>query len=184
MGFHVYPLDRADNLEDVSRFRFCSPEELLGTLAPHEDMVVADLGSGTGFFTDFVAPHVDTVYAVDLQEGMHDRYREKGIPENVEPITADVADLDDELDGIDAAYSVDTYHEYHSDASLEALKTIIKPGGRIVTFDWSANGDGIAGPPLDERFALGDAVSHFSDAGFTIEEARERPETFVCVARR
>lgn len=184
MGFHTFDIERAHELEDASRYRFCSREELLGLLAPHEEMTVADLGSGTGFFSDEVAPHVDTLYAVDMQEEMHDHYREKGLPESVEPVTAPISDLPFADDSLDAAFSVDTYHEYHSDGSLAELARVVRPGGRVVTVDWAATGDRAAGPPLDERFALEDAVTHFSGAGFTVEQASERAETYVCVARR
>jgi len=81
MGYHTFPVDRADALEDPGRYRYCSREELLTMLEPSADGVVADLGSGTGFYADDVAPFVETLYAVDVQSPMHDRYREKGVPE-------------------------------------------------------------------------------------------------------
>jgi ubiquinone/menaquinone biosynthesis C-methylase UbiE len=184
MGFHTFDIERADELEDESRYRFCSREELLALLSPDERMTVADLGSGTGFFADDVAPHVGTLYAVDMQEPMHDQYREKGMPDNVEPVSAPVDELPLAEDTLDAAFSVDTYHEYHSEASLSELARVVRPGGRVITVDWSARGDCVAGPPLKERFALDDAVAQFSNAGFTVETAQERAETYVCVARR
>lgn len=184
MGFHTYDVARAPQLEDEGRYRFCSREDLLGLLGPHDGMTAADLGSGTGFFADDVAPHVGTLYAVDVQAEMHEFYREKGLPPNVETVTAPVDDLPLPDDALDAAYSVDTYHEYHSGASLAELARVVRPGGRVVTVDWSARGERVAGPPLDERFALPDAVAHFADAGFAIEVAAERAETYVCVARR
>lgn len=184
MGFHTFDPERAPELEEESRYRWCSREELLSLLEPHEEMVVADLGSGTGFFTDDVAPHVGTLYAVDLQEQMHDFYREKGPAENVELLTAPVADLPLDDASLDAAFSVDTYHEYASDESLAELRRVLRSGGRVITVDWAATGDRAAGPPLSERFTLGEAVSQFSEAGFTIRRAVERGETYVCVAQR
>lgn len=184
MGFHTFDVERASELEDEGRYRFCSREDLLALLAPHAEMVVADLGSGTGFYADDVAPHVGTLYAVDVQAAMHEHYREKGHPENVETVTAPVSDLPLAEGALDAAFSVDTYHEYHSEASLSELARVVRPGGRVVTIDWSARGDRVAGPPLDERFALSDAVSQFADAGFTVERGVERAETYVCVARK
>ena len=184
MGFHTFDPDRAPKLEDESRYRWCSREELLGLVAPHPSMRVADLGSGTGFFADDVAPYVATVYAIDLQEAMHEFYREKGVPDNVELIDAPVDDLPLPDDGVDAAFSVDTYHEYASDESLEELHRVLRPGGRVITVDWSATGERVTGPPLTERFTLGETVSHFIEAGFTIESAADRLETYVCVARR
>lgn len=184
MGFHTYDVERADALEDPDRFRHCSAEELLAALAVPADATVADLGSGTGFYTDVVAPRVERCYAVDVQEEMHDLYREKGAPESVEFVTAGVSDLPLEDDALDAAFSTMTYHEYAGEASLAELARVVRPGGRVVTADWTAGGSGEEGPPTDERFALGDAVAAFEDAGFTAERAETRVETFLLVARR
>ncbi|MFC6988721.1 class I SAM-dependent methyltransferase [Haloplanus sp. GCM10025708] len=184
MGFHTFDSDRAHVLEDEARYRYCSCEELYALVAPHEEMVLADLGSGTGFFTDDFAPHVATTYAVDVQEAMHAHYREKGVPESVELVEADVSALPFADDELDAAFSTMTYHEFASDESLTELARVVRPGGRLVTVDWSADGPGEEGPAPDERYDLGHAVSSLADHGFEIARAESRTETFVCVARR
>lgn len=184
MGFHTYDVDRADALEDPDRFRYCSAEELLGLLRPAGTDVVADLGSGTGFYTDVLAPHVGTLHAVDVQPAMHDLYREKGVPGNVDLTTAEVADLPFADDALDAAVSTMTYHEYAGDAALAELARVVAPGGRVVTVDWTAEGTGVDGPPTDERFALGDCASAFEAAEFRTDRAATRTETFVHVAVR
>lgn len=184
MGFHTYPVDRADALEDPSRYRYCSREELLGMLEPDSDDVVADLGSGTGFYADDVAPFVDALHAVDVQEAMHDLYREKGLPEGVDLVTADVESLPFPDDHLDAAYSTMTHHEYASERAFAQLARAIRPSGRLVTVDWSADGTGENGPPTDERFRLEEAVSDLEAAGFEVVSADARPETFAVVARR
>jgi ubiquinone/menaquinone biosynthesis C-methylase UbiE len=184
MGFHTFDVERAAALEDPDRFRYCSVEELLGALAVSDDATVADLGSGTGFYTDAVASAVDHCYAVDVQPEMHEEYREKGVPENVELVTAEVADLPLADDALDAAFSTMTFHEYASEEALAELARVVRPGGRVVTVDWSRHGDGDAGPPRDERFGAGETATFFADAGFTVERAAERRETLVTVGQR
>lgn len=184
MAFHTYPLDRADALEDPSRYRYCSREELLAALSVDSDAVVADLGSGTGFYTDDVAPFAERVYAVDVQEGMHERYREKGVPGNVELVTAEVEDLPLPDGTLDAAFSTMTYHEFATPAALAELRRVLSPDGRLVTVDWSADGAGETGPNRDERFDLDEAIEHHRDADFSIERASARPETFLLVAQQ
>jgi ubiquinone/menaquinone biosynthesis C-methylase UbiE len=184
MGFHTFDVDRAEALDDPERYRFCSREELLSLLSPVPTDVVADLGSGTGFYTDEVAPFVGTLYAVDVQTAMHERYERKGLPASVERVTAEVADLPFADDSLDAAFSTMTYHEFATDESLAELARVVRPGGRVVTVDWSARGDGTDGPPTDERYDLGHAVSAFADAGFVTTDAAERRETFVLRVRR
>ncbi|MFB6172222.1 MAG: class I SAM-dependent methyltransferase [Haloarculaceae archaeon] len=184
MGFHTYDVERASALEDPTRYQYLSVDELLALFEPGLDQVVADLGSGTGFYTDDVAPYAQTVYAVDLQAEMHDRYREKGLPDNVDPVTAAVSDLpfaDDELDG---AFSTMTYHEFASEAALAELARVVRPGGRLGIGDWSAAGEGRTGPPTDERFAAAAVREGLEGAGFTVQRADERRETFVVSARR
>ncbi|WP_049915097.1 class I SAM-dependent methyltransferase [Haloferax mucosum] len=184
MGFHTFDVDAAAKLDDPARYRFVSREELLSHLHPSSESTVADLGSGTGFFTDDVAPHVGTLYAVDVQAEMHDFYRENGAPENVEFVTADVASLPFDDDDLDAAFSTMTYHEFATDESLAELARVVRPGGTVVVVDWSTAGDGNAGPPIDHRFGLGDAADAFESVGFTVTHGETRHETFVCVARR
>ena len=184
MGFHTFPIDRADALEDPARYRFCSREELLSMLDLEADAVVADLGSGTGFYADDVAPFAETLYAVDVQEEMHELYREKGAPEHVEFVTAEVSSLPFAEDHLDGAFSIMTHHEYASEDSFAELARVLRPGGRLVTVDWSADGTGEDGPSMDERFGLEEATEHLEAAGFSIESAINRPETFAIVARR
>lgn len=183
MGFHTYDVDRADALEAPDRFRHCSAEELRALLAPAPDAVVADVGSGTGFYADVIAPRVGRLLALDVQAAMHGYYREKGLPGNVDPATAEAGALPVADDALDAAYSTMTYHEFAGEAALAELARAVRPGGRVVTVDWTAEGCGADGPPVAERYALGDCVAAFEDAGFRAERAATRGETFVCVAR-
>jgi ubiquinone/menaquinone biosynthesis C-methylase UbiE len=184
MGFHTFDIDRADALEDAAeRYRFCSREELHALVAPHEGMTLADIGSGTGFYTDALAPHAGTVYAVDVQSAMHDRYREKGVPDSVEPVEAEAGDLPFAADALDTVVSTMTFHEFADPDALAEVARVLRSGGRLVTVDWDRDGAGVAGPPREETYALGDAIALQTDAGFAVERAETRPETYVTVAR-
>ncbi|MFC7073984.1 class I SAM-dependent methyltransferase [Halovenus rubra] len=184
MGFHTFDADSADRLEDTDRYQWCSREELLTLVAPHEATTVADLGSGTGFYTDIVAPHVELVYAVDVQSEMHEYYEQKGRPANVKPVNASIEDLPLEDETLDAAFSTMTYHEFSGTESMAELARVLKPGGQLVTVDWSVNGPGEAGPPSGERHSLSHAVSALTEAGFSVDHAVSRSETFVCRGRK
>ncbi|MFB6135326.1 MAG: class I SAM-dependent methyltransferase [Halobacteriaceae archaeon] len=185
MGFHTFDPDRADRLEDAARrYRYLSREELLGRLALDPGAVVADVGSGTGFYTDDVAPFAGTVYAVDVQAAMHDHYRAKGVPENVDLVTAAAGDLPFDDGHLDAAFSTMTFHEFAGDGALDELARVLRPGGRFAVADWSAEGDGEAGPPTGERYAADAAVELLEAAGFVVEAVESRPETFLLAAER
>jgi len=178
MGFHTFDVSRADRLEDDSRYRYVSVDELLALFDP-EGAVVADLGSGTGFYTDDVAPYAELVYAVDVQPEMHEYYRSKGVPGNVEFVTAEAADLPFEDGALDAVFSTMTFHEFASEAALVEVARVLADGGRLGVADWTARGRGEDGPPIDERYDLGGAVEMAEAAGLAVEHGDERRETLV-----
>ena len=182
MGYHTFPIDRAEHLDDVSRYRYLSRDELIAALEPTGIERVVDLGSGTGFFTNEVAPFVGRIHAVDVQAAMHDRYAEKGIPANVVPVTSDIESMPFEDDRFDAAVTTMTYHEFFGDAALSEIHRVLVPDARFVIADWSSDGLGEDGPSVAERCSATSATADLEKAGFTVEFARERPETFLLVA--
>lgn len=180
MGFHTYDVGNADALDDPSRFRFLSVEELLSLFDPRG--TIADLGSGTGFYTDEVAPHAETVYAVDVQAEMHDHYRQKGIPGNVSVVTAEIDDLPFEDGALDGAFSTNTFHEFATEDALGEVRRVLAVDAPLVVADWSASGRGADGPPVDERFDAADAREMLAAAGFADVESTDRVETLFAVA--
>lgn len=181
MGFHTFDADEAARLEDESRYRYLSRDELVAALDPSPDDVVVDLGSGTGFYTDDVAPHVARVVGVDVQPSMHRSYRSKGVPENVELVTAAVEAVP-AVGAFDGAVSTMTFHEFASPDALSSVAAALEAGARFVVVDWSARGEGERGPQLDHRYAVEEAADRLADVGFTVDAATERPETFLAVA--
>jgi len=181
---HTFPVDRADALEEPSRYEHCSREELLAALGAGAGATVLDLGSGTGFYTDDVAPAVGRVVGVDVQRAMHERYRAKGTPANVALLTGAVDSLPLADGAVDAAFSTMTYHEFATPAAAAELARVCRPGARVVTVDWTSEGTGGSGPPTDERYDLSHAVETLEAAGFRTERASSRTETFVHVCRR
>lgn len=175
--------EKARRLEQPKRYKYFSAEELYSVLECDPTWTVADLGSGTGFYTDDVAQTVESVYAVDLHTAMHDAYREKGVPENVALLQGDVAHVPISDGAVDAALSIRTFHHGVSEA-LGEVSRILRPGGRLVVMDWSATGRGDRdqGPDPIDCFDPAEAQALLLDAGFEIQQAIERRETFVIVA--
>jgi ubiquinone/menaquinone biosynthesis C-methylase UbiE len=183
MGHHTFDAGEAAKLEDAAaRYRSVSRAELLWALGLTGTETVVDLGSGTGFYTDDVAPHAERVYAVDVQEAMHDHYRAKGVPANVGLVTSGIEDLPFDDGELDAAVSTMTYHEFATAGALAELTRVLASGGRLVVADWSADGTGESGPPLSERFTADEAATALGDAEFDVEFRATRPETFLLVA--
>ncbi|WP_254274257.1 class I SAM-dependent methyltransferase [Haloarcula marina] len=182
MGFHTFDPARADQLEDPSRYEYVSVDELLALFDARPDDVVADLGSGTGFYTDHVAAAVETVYALDVQAEMHELYREKGMPENVVPVTGGVESMPI-ADSLDAVVSTMTFHEFATPEAMEAVADSLAPEGRVGFADWTADGTGSSGPPLSERYSAAEAVEMCEAVGIEVTRAEDRRETFVLEGR-
>ena len=184
MGHHTFDAEKAEALNDAaSRYRYLSLDELVWALSPEPTATVADLGSGTGFYTAEIAEHAGTVYGVDVQARMHEHFRANGVPANVDLVTAGVEDLPFDDDHLDGAVSTMTYHEFASADALDELARVLTSGGRVGIADWSADGAGEAGPPLDHRYSLDDAESAFEAAGFEVVFGASRIETFLLVVR-
>lgn len=175
---HRFDPGRAEKLEDESRLEQLPRQELL----KHVEGTVADIGSGTGFYTDIIAEEADRVYAVDIQKEMHDFYSEKGVPENVRKVLAGADDLPFEDGEIDVLISINTFHEFPEGTEKE-LYRVLTPGGTIFIHDWSSEGEGEQGPPLEHRYSAEELSQVLEKAGFDAE-ADEHGEYFRIVARR
>ena len=181
MGHHTFDSSMASALEDESRFQFVSVDELLALLGASANASIADVGSGTGFYTDRIAPYVGTVCAIDLQPAMHAYYAEKasGVPTTVDRVTADVGRLPMRSDTLDGAFSTMTFHEFAEEGALAELERVLVEGSRFAVADWSAEGTGEVGPPQSERYDLAAAEELAEAAGFSVRRGQERRETFV-----
>ncbi|MFB6208354.1 MAG: class I SAM-dependent methyltransferase [Candidatus Nanohaloarchaea archaeon] len=177
MDEHIIDPAVAEKLEDESRYRYVSREELLEHVDPGDTVV--EIGSGTGFFTDDLASKAKKVYAVDLQEEMHQYYRDKGVPENVELIQSRASEL--EVEHADTIFSIFSFHELDVAAAVKNLAEVIDDG-ELVVFDWSRSGSGDHGPPPNKRFSAETAAEKVSEH-FDVEEAVEREDSFKLVAK-
>ncbi len=180
----VFDPDDAEKLEDPERYRYLSRDELAGAITPQRNHDLLEIGSGTGFYTDDMAPHVRRLVAVDPQEDMHEYYRTKGVPDNVVLINADAESMPFETREFDCAFSTMTFHEFVSRKALKKIKKALRPGARFVIADWSSEGAGKAGPGFSKRYSASEAEIKVDNAGFKVVRAEERIETFFLVARK
>lgn len=150
-----YDPGKADRLNNPKRLQTqVSDTELAALLELRGDESLADLGSGTGFYTDFAAALTSgTVYAVEISPEMIAAYEDRGVPANVKTIQGDITQVKLPLGSIDAAYSVVTYHETAGDLNFPALLAALRPPGKLVVVDWRKDPEGWeSGPPAEERF--------------------------------
>jgi arsenite methyltransferase len=101
------------------------------------EMVVADIGTGTGFMAAGVAPLVSHVYAVDGSAAMLEAARRNldGIG-NVTARLADGAALPFEDGSLDAAFAnMYLHHCPDPRAAIAEMLRVLRPGGRLVITD-------------------------------------------------
>lgn len=101
------------------------------------EMVVADVGSGTGFIAVGLAPLVAQVYAVDASAAMLEAGKANlAAFGNIEPRLAAGAALPFENAALDAVFAnMYLHHCPNPQAAITELVRVLKPGGRLVITD-------------------------------------------------
>jgi predicted methyltransferase len=158
-------------LEDPARDAYQKPHEVINALALKPGEVIADIGSGAGYFTLRLAAHVGDsgrVYGVDIDPEMvrhlNRRIRDAGL-RNVHAL---LADPDDPLlpEPVDRLLIVDTWHHIEAQARYLALmRTQLKAGGQVIMIDFQKR-ELPLGPPLAMKVAREDLIRQVEANGF------------------
>lgn len=155
--------------------QFSDPQSNLKQFGLHEGMTVADLGSGSGFYT-MAAGHLvgstGKVYSLEVQKELLLKLKaeaEKQHLHNVEIIWANIEKLGGTKlrdRSIDAAIISNVLFQIE-DKPVFALevKRIMKDGGRVLLIDWSESFGGI-GPKASEVMTKEKALALFATQGF------------------
>jgi len=131
--------------EGFNRDEWQKPEEVIRVLDIRAGDQVADVGSGSGYFTFRLANAVGPggkVFAVDVDRRMNDYLRERARVEghkNVEVILAEPDDPGLPPSGVDMIFSVNTYHFLERRTAYFARAgKYLRPGGRVVIIDFNS----------------------------------------------
>jgi Methylase involved in ubiquinone/menaquinone biosynthesis len=178
MEDHIIDPEKASILEKDGRYRIVSGEEIMAELERGD--IVADIGSGTGFFADDMAKLAEKVYAVDFQEQMHEYYREKGVPENVELVNTDATDFEPDQKP-DVAFLITSLHEVDIGETIENLSSVLREGGELFVVDWSSNSETDQVPAKEKLLTAKEASNHVSQH-FTVNRCEERYDTYMLKA--
>jgi SAM-dependent methyltransferase len=172
------------------RPRWQKPDAVVRALGLGRGAVVADIGSGPGFFTLRLARAVGPeghVYAVDPEPLVLDRLRERlgaaGVT-NVTPVLGQAGDPMLPPGCCDLALIVNTYHHIaDGPAFLRRVVRVLRPGGRVADIDWDAR-EMALGPPIGHRVARAAFLADAGRAGLALEtEHRFLPHQYFLVLR-
>src|SRR5262249_28772351 len=104
------------------------------------DMVVADVGAGTGLFTMLFAKQVAHVYAVDIVPEFLTHIRERATKEgvtNVETVLGKADDIALAPDSVDLVFLCDVYHHFeYPQSSLASIRRALRKNGELVVVDF------------------------------------------------
>jgi len=136
---------------------------------------VADIGAGSGYYTELLARAVGPagrVYATDIQPEMirllEERIRRKKLS-NVIPVQAGEADPRLPRESIDLALLVDVYHEFtHPQHMLRRIREALRPGGRLVLVEFRKEDPTV---PIREehKMSIAEARVEVEHEGFVFE---------------
>ena len=136
--------ENAEFFDRPARDREDRPDELLSALEITAGATVADIGSGTGYFTWRLAEQVGRrgrVYAVDIQESMLELTKAtvaRHDLRNVEYVLSDGNELRLPERSIDLAFIAYAYHEFADPkAMMLTVRRALKPGGRVFVLEYA-----------------------------------------------
>jgi ubiquinone/menaquinone biosynthesis C-methylase UbiE len=133
----------ADWLERPERQSEENVKLALDELRLKPNMVVADIGAGTGYYSirmaKLVAPGGE-IFAVDIQPDMLSRLKaaaKAAHVANIRTVLGDPSDPKLPPQSLDRAVMVDVYHELaQPQAVLQKIHTALKPGGQLVLIEY------------------------------------------------
>jgi SAM-dependent methyltransferase len=160
--------------DDPERDAWQKPHEVIQALALKPDAVVADIGSGTGYFTVRFARMLPNgrVYGVDTEPDMMRFLVERAKREGLANVVAILGAPDDPrlTEKADLILLVDVYHHIEGrEGYFRRLRDHLKPGGRVAIIDFRMESP--KGPPKSARVPPGQVRSELQRAGYRL--ARE-----------
>ena len=174
--------------DDPKRDATQKPHEVIKALALAPDALVADIGSGTGYFAVRLAHAVPKgrVYGVDVEPAMVKHLAERAKREKIVNLTSLAGTPGDARlpEKVDLALIVDVYHHIDQrEGYLRRLAGSLKRGGRVAVIDFRP--DARSGPPKGERIAAERVKAEFKSAGFAVAQEHDfLPEQYFIVFRR
>lgn len=157
--------------DDPKRDAWQKPHEVIQALGLKPDAVVADIGSGTGYFAARLSHMLPKgrVYGVDTEPDMVKYLAERARREGLKNITAIQATPGDPRlpEKADVVMLVDVYHHVGDRENyFRKLRDSLKPGGRLAIIDFRM--DARDGPPKSARITPEQVKSELARAGYTL----------------
>ena len=177
MEHHIdHHIDRVKFLMSEERKQQHNPQSILNKAGATKGMIMADLGSGPGFFTIPMAQATGEkglVYAVDSDQTMLNGLKENIAKSEVNPniikiVNSDVCHTGIPKESVDLVLFANVLHEVEDKkAFFQEVRRISKPTAYIVDVDWKKVQTEY-GPPIKERLSEDEANRVLTENGFSV----------------
>lgn len=169
----------AERFESDERETWQMPDRVVEALAPAAGDNVADIGSGTGYFSrrfaDAVGPE-GTVYASDVEPGMAEYVRRRADDDgqrNLVPVLASYDDPRLPNNSLDLIFICNTWHHIQDRVDYaRRLAGDLAVGGRVAIVDFR-EGELPVGPGPEHKLSAAEVAEEFRQAGFRQVESHQ-----------
>jgi len=170
---HKFDAKKAGILDDPERANILDLVSILERLELTGEIVLADLGCGTGFLSIPASRRVKKVFALDIQQEMLDiligKIKKEKIT-NIEIILSEESSIPLSDKSVNILLMVNVFHELEDRSSLlEEVKRVLDLSGRLAIIDWKKI-EMDFGPPLQERLDEKEVIDICHENGFTVLE--------------
>ncbi len=173
----------AERFEDPARDQWQLPDSVVAVLATRDDLLIADIGSATGYFPVRFARACPNgrVIGADIEPDMvwylNERSRREALPNLVSVLAAPD---DPHLPiRVDLVFLCDTYHHINSRIDyFTRLKEQLRTNGRVAVVDFRPSSH--RGPP--HKLSSDEVESEMRSAGYTLAESYDfLPDQYLLV---
>jgi len=170
---HHHSFSGAENwahvFDDPARDKWQKPHEVIEALALAPNATVADIGSGTGYFSVRLANMVPKgrIYGVDIEPDMVKYLADRAKRERLHNLTSVAGAPDDPRlpERVDLILMVDVYHHVENRTRyFRNLRASLKPGGRVAVIDFKMESPD--GPPRAVRITPERVKAELHEAGY------------------
>jgi predicted methyltransferase len=188
------PAPRAQSFEDEGREVFARRADVVRELDLKPGMAIADIGAGSGFYSELFAKQVGPtgkVYAQEIAprwiDYLNARVKADGLSQIV-VVTGSERSVMLPDNSIDIAFTSDVYHHFeYPPETLASIHRALRPGGRLVVLDYDRI-PGVTPPGRMSHLRVGkaEAIAEIMANGFTLERepALGLKENYFVVFRR
>lgn len=167
----VFYIDHMERDERVSRMQV---DKIVETLALKSDMLVADIGAGSGLFSRKFAEKImpdGKVYAVDINQKLLSHIKNENAKQNINNIVTILADENDPKipEKVDVIFMADVLHYIDNQEDyIATLCSYLEDNGQLAVISFEQNW-----PPASNKFTLQDLETWLKAHDFVLKEKHD-----------